>query len=318
VYEDLGNSYEFSVKKVSNCKSFIFCFCLLGVVTWTNTILNELCERFDCKVFHTRDVLDVPELTTKYSKGTIHRVLHDLVKTGRIERLGRGTYRAKSNEAKSNNTALSDRMTFSDRLAVKLVPGSPTYAKELLNSKGIEFMITGEAVFYRYIHNLPKRLLELVYVVKGSGEYAVFTLREAGLRALLDPTRSEIGMALESFTERDLFVIREFSELTGNFNGFASLERALVDLYFETTRDRIPFPKEEVARIFLSLLEKEPISYSRLLTFAARRGVGNEIREILNFVNPSVSPTEKPRSKRVLEFLDLLHKLGMFSFISGG
>lgn len=188
--------------------------------------------------------------------------------------------------------------------------GSPMDAKELLHSKGIEFMITGEAVFYRYIHNLPKRLIELVYVVKGSGEYAVSTLREAGLRALLNPTRNEISVALESFSERDLFVIREFSKLTGNVNGFASLERALVDLYFETTRNRIPAPKEEVARIFLNVLEKEPISYSRLITFAARRGIGNEIREILNFVNPTVSPTKKLGNKQAVEFLDLLHKLG--------
>jgi hypothetical protein len=277
---------------------------------WTNTISDELCERFDGKVFHTRDVLDVPELATKYSKGTIHRVLHDLVKNGRIERLGRGTYRNKSHEAKVNKNAVSDRMTFSDRLTVKLVPGSPMEAKELLRSKGIDFMITGEAVFYRYIHNLPKRLVELVYVVKGSGEYAVSTLREAGLRALLNPALKEIGVALEVFSERDLFVIREFSVLTGNVNGFASLERALIDLYFETTRNKIPFPKEEVARIFLNVTEKEPVSYSRLIAFAARRGVGGEIREILNFINPTISPIEKTRNRRALEFLDLLRKLG--------
>jgi hypothetical protein len=280
-------------------------------VTWTNTVLDELCERFDNKVFHTRDVMELGKLETRYSKGTIHRVLHDLVKNGRIERLGRGTYRVKSNDIKGNEkTAVIDWMAYSDRLTVKLVPGSPMEAKELLHSKGIEFMITGEVVFYRYIHNLPKRLIELVYVVKGSGEYAVSTLREAGLRALLNPTRNEISMALESFSERDLFVIREFSELTGNFNGFASMERALVDLYFETTRNRIPTPKEEVARIFLNVLEREPISYSRLLAFGARRGVGNEIRGILNFVNPTVSQTEKPGNKRALEFIDLLRKLG--------
>jgi DNA-binding PadR family transcriptional regulator len=278
-------------------------------MTWTNTVLDKLCERFDKKVFKTRDVMKIDELSNKYSKGTIHRILHDLVKNGRVERLGRGTFRAKPYEPKSNGALVVDRILFSDRLAVKLVPGTPMEAKELLHSKGTEFMITGEAVFYRYIHNLPKRLIELVYVVKGSGEYAVSTLREAGLRALLNPTRNEISVALESFSERDLFVIREFSELPGNVDGFASLERALVDLYFETTRNRIAFSKEEVARILLNVLEKEPVSYSRMMMFAARRGIGNEIREILNFINPSISPAEKTRNRRALEFLDLLHKL---------
>lgn len=273
--------------------------------------MDELCERFGNKVFHTRDVMEIGKLETKYSKGTIHRVLHDLVKTGKIERLGRGIYRTKSYEAKGNKIAVTDRIIFSDRLAVKLVPGASTEAKELLHNKGIEFMITGEAVLYRYIHNLPKRLIELVYVNRGSGEYAVSTLRKAGLRALLNPTRNEISVALEIFSEKDLFVIREFSELLGNVNGFASLERALVDLYFETTRDRIPFLKEETARIFLNVFDKEPISYSRLTEFGTRRGIGDEIREILNFISPTVSFSAKRTvDKRALEFLNLLHKLG--------
>ena len=154
------------------------------------------------------------------------------------------------------------------------------------------------------------KLAELIYVIKGSGEFAVFALREAGMRALLNPTKNELAMALENFNERDIFIIREFSELLGNINGLASLERALVDLYFETTRDKIPFPKEEVGRIFLNVLRKEPISYSRLIGFANRRGIGKEIRAILEFVNPSVSSTEKIRNRRALEFLDILRKLG--------
>ncbi len=253
--------------------------------------------------------MEIHKLEKKYSKGTIHRILHDLIKTGRIERLGRGTYRTKPYKDKDNKL-VADRINFSNRLAIKLVPGAPMEAKELLYNKGIEFMITGEAILYRYIHNLPKRLLELVYVASGSGEYAVSILREAGLRALLNPTRKEVSVALEIFSERDLFIIREFSELPGNVNGFACLERALVDLYFETTRNRIPFPKEETARIFLNILDKEPISYSRLTQFAARRGIREEILEILNFISPTVSSIKKTRNRRALEFLDLLHKIG--------
>ena len=278
-------------------------------MTWENSILEKIREKFGDKVFHTRDAIGLYDLNTKYSKGTLHRVLNDLVKTGKIERLGRGTYRAKINGTETNENMV-DRLTFSDRLTVKLVPGSPMEAKKLLHGKGIEFMITGGPVLYRYIHNLPKRLIELIYVTKGSGEIAVFTLREAGLRALLNPTVKEIDLALESFTERDIFVIREFSELIGNVNGFASLERALVDLYFETTRRKIPFPKEEVARIFLNVLRKEPISYSHLIEFASRRGIAAEILGIIEFFNPSISPSTKTKNKRAMEFLDIMEKLG--------
>lgn len=274
-------------------------------MTWESSITNKLAERFDNRVFRTNDVMNLRELTAKYSKGTLYRVLHDLVKVGKIERLGRGTYRLRANESK----ALTDRLTISDRIIIKLIPGSSMKAKELLEGKGIEFMITGGAVFYRYIHNLPKRLINLIYVIKGSGEFAVFTLREAGLRALLNPTKNEVSFALENFSETDIFIIREFSELIGNANGFASLERALVDLYFETTRGKIPFSKEEVGRIFLNVLREEPISHSRLVEYANRRGVGREMTEVLDFTDPSISSRENIKDKRALEFLDTLKKL---------
>jgi hypothetical protein len=94
---------------------------------------------------------------------------------------------------------------------------------------------------------------------------AVLSLREAGMRALLNPTRNDVTLALENFPDRDIFVVREFSELLGNIDGTASLERALVDLYFETTRNRIPFPEEGAARIFLEVSRNEPISHSRFV-----------------------------------------------------
>jgi hypothetical protein len=279
-------------------------------MTWERSILDKLRENFGNKVFRTRDVIDLRGLSAKYSKGTLYRVLNDLVKTGKMERLGRGIYRINVSESKTSEGTI-DRLAFSGRLAAKPVPGSPMEAKELLHGKGITFMITGWPVLYRHIHNLPKRLIVLVYVTRGSGEHAVFSLRDAGLRALLNPTMNEISLALENFTERDLFVVREFSELAGNVSGFASLERALVDLYFETTRRKTPFPEEEAARIFLNALRKEPFSYSRLKEFAARRGVAAEILAILDFINPSVSPPPtRTTNRRAAEFLETMKKLG--------
>jgi hypothetical protein len=236
-------------------------------MTWITTFCENLAEKFGDKVFHTRDVIRLNKLNKKYSKGTVYRALHDLVKEEKIERLGRGIYRICIRE---RAITITDRIALSDKLMVKLIPGSPLEAKKLLRNKGIDFMITGAALFYKYVHNLPRRLIELVYVTKGAGEYTAFTLREAGMRALINPKKDEINVALDNFTERDIFVIREFSELAGNVDGIASSERALVDLYFETTRKKIPFPEEEVGRIFLDVLRSEPISYSRLLTLSGR------------------------------------------------
>jgi hypothetical protein len=235
---------------------------------WENTVLQALRAEFNDKVFRSKDVIKLLKRQNNYSKGTVYRALHDLVKAKTVERLGRGTYRVHVREVK-----ITDRLTLSDKVIVTLIPGSSEEAKKILHGKGVEFMITGPALFYRYIHNLPKRLVELIYVIRGSGELAVLSLREAGMRALLNPTRNDITLALENFPERDIFVVREFSELLGNIKGTASLERALVDLYFETTRNRMPFPEEEAARIFLKVSRNEPISHSRLLMFANRRGI---------------------------------------------
>jgi hypothetical protein len=276
-------------------------------MAWKENILNSIKEAFHDKIFSTKDV---STLCKDYSKGSVYRVLHDLVKSGKLERLGKGTYKVKTNRITSKE--FSDRLTISDHLTVKLIPGSPMIAKKILEEKGIEFMITGMPVFFNRIHYLPRRLIIPIYVIKGSGENAVFALRESGWKALLEPTFNEINIILETIPDRDIFIIREFSELIGNNNGFANVERALVDLYFETTRSKIPFSEEELARILLDVFREEPISYSRLKEFAYRRGIGSEIKAIIDFLDPHVDGSNVPMhvsESRGQEFLDLLKKL---------
>ena len=268
---------------------------------WEDIVLEALKDEFDGKVFRSKDAILLLRRRNNYSKGTVYRALHDLVKAKTTERLGRGTYKVRFREV-----AITDRLALSDKVIVTLIPGSSEEAKRVLRSKGVEFMITGPALFHRYIHNLPRRLVELIYVIRGAGELAVLSLREAGMRALLNPTRNDVTLALENFAERDIFVVREFSGLLGNVDGTASLERALVDLYFETTRNRIPFPDEEAARIFLRVSRNEPISHSRLLMFASRRGIEKEIDVLLGFVQPMTSSRPKVMNKHVKDFLKIM------------
>lgn len=271
---------------------------------WKDRAFDTLQSKFPNKIFTTSDAYKILNSKEGYSKGTVYRVLHDLLKMGLVERLGRGIYRIKTPRA----VKIVDSVVLSDKVIVELVPGSLATSRDLLRNKGIEFMITGASLFYRYIHHLPKRLLHLIYVTKGAGEFAVTTLREAEFRALLNPSSNEISLALKNFTEREIFLIREFSKLLGNTNGNACLERALVDLYFETTRKRIPFPKEEVSRIFLKLLRDEQISLSRLFMFAKRRGIKEEMKAIAKFIEPNIPIRVKGRSKYVRDFISTMEK----------
>jgi len=268
---------------------------------WEDMALKALKSRFGNEIFSTADAFRALNKEKRYRKGTVYRILHDLCKKGSVERLGRGIYRI------PRAVELKERVMVPARSAVEFVPSPPSKARDLLKEKGIEFMITGGSVLYRF-HHLPKRLIHLVYVVKGAGELAVTLLRETGLRALLNPRRSEVNMALENFPERDIFVVREFSDLLGNIDGSASMERALVDLYFESTRGRIPYPEEEVGRIFSKVLRDERINISRLFMLANRRGIKEEMKALVKFVEPEIPIKVKPGIKYVKRVLRAMEK----------
>jgi hypothetical protein len=127
-----------------------------------------------------------------------------------------------------------------------------------------------------------------MYVIKGGGENAMEALKEARLRCLLRPSRNEISLALNEFPERDLFVIRESSDIEGEVDGVAVLERALVDTYFEATRRRIPFPPEEFGRIATNIFATRKVSISHLLMLAGRRGIRSELRTIIEKLLPDL------------------------------
>ena len=264
--------------------------------------LKALESRFGSGIFNTEDAFIVLNREKRYSKGTVYRILHDFCKKGSVERLGRGIYRI------PKAVELKEPVIVSDKLTVELIPGPLDKARNLLKEKGVEFMITGGSVLYRFHHHLPKRLIHLVYVVKGAGELVVTLLREAGLRSLFNPKHSEVNMALENFLERDIFVVREFSNLLGYIDGIASLERALVDLYFESTRGRIPYPEEEVGRIFSKVLRRERINISRLFMLANRRGIKEEMKALIKFIEPEIPFKVKPGIKYVKKVLWAMEK----------
>ena len=269
---------------------------------WEDIALEALKSRFGSEVFGTEDAFRVLNREKRYTKGTVYRILYDLCKKGSVERLGRGIYRI------PRVVELKKRVIVSDKLTVELIPGPLNKARTLLKKKGVEFMITGGSVLYRF-HHLPRRLIHLIYVVRGAGELAVTLLREAGLRALFNPKRSEVNMALENFPERDIFVIREFSNLLGNIDGNASLERALVDLYFESTRGRIPYPEEEVGRVFSKVLRNERINISRLFMLADRRGIKEEMKALVKFIEPEIPVKIRPGIKYVKKVLQAMEAL---------
>jgi hypothetical protein len=172
-----------------------------------------------------------------------------------------------------------------------------------LDEKGIEYMVTGPSTLTIYHHYLPRRHLHLVYVIQGAGEYALKTLRTEKLTALLDPTRDQLQAALNLTETTDIFIIREFAELKGNLNGKATIERAIIDTYFETTRNKIPFPESETGRIIANIYREKRLNITHLLNIASRRGIRDEIARIVKELIPSFPIEQEPPLERLENIL---------------
>jgi hypothetical protein len=79
---------------------------------------------------------------------------------------------------------------------------------------------------------------------------------------------------------------------TQNFSyaidGYATNEKAFVDLYFEITRKSYSLPLQELARIFMNMMEQGAIQRGLLLRAAHERSIRSEMALIcdVNQMNP--------------------------------
>jgi hypothetical protein len=251
---------------------------------WNEETLKLLKSKLGAQTFTAGEAVTLLSNEKGYSSGTTYRLIHDLVGTGKLVKLGQGLYRF----PRKIKISLTDSVRISDSVSVTPIPEVDEIAKRGLLAKGVKFMITGPSLLYPFVHHFPRKMIHLIYVTKGGGENAIEALKEAKLRCLLRPSREEINLALNEFPEKDLFVIRESLDIEGEVDGVAILERALVDTYFETTRRRIPLAPEEFGRMASSVFATKKVSISQLLRLAGRRGIRSEIRTILEELLPDL------------------------------
>ena len=261
-------------------------------------VLDHLKVAFGKEPFSAKQAAIALKKDMSYSDNTVYQVLHELVKEGFLTKLGRGFY--KIAEKKIEQT---EALAISDKVVVTLTSGFLLRAEEILKEKGVDFMVTGPSALSRFVHHLPRRLIHLIYVVDGAGEFASTLLREEGFRVFLNPKGNEVEMTLQAFEDRDIFVIREYANLEGNVEGRAVLERALVDTYFEATRRRIPFSEVEAGRIMANAFRAEKVDIARLLSLAGRRGVKGEMRSIVKALVPDVPLSAGVTNEKVKQVL---------------
>ncbi|MDI6786486.1 MAG: hypothetical protein QMD92_07220 [bacterium] len=227
-------------------------------------------------------------------KDKLNKIIQRLVKTRKLEKIGRGIY-------SMDGVGEEPRMHISE---------SMEKIKQVLKEQGVKFMITGPDIVQEYINLIPKRMFHLIYVARGSGEWAHEIIeKKIGKKGLINPSEREIRNLLFHYNE-DIIIIREVGETSIEYQneGIATIEKAIVDLYFETTRKRIPFDNTELAEILQNILMRTRIDYSRLLRAATRRNIYSEIILILRTLNIHIAeidmlrPIKESKAREIIKY----------------
>ncbi|MCX6742471.1 MAG: hypothetical protein NTX24_04865 [Candidatus Pacearchaeota archaeon] len=240
-----------------------------------NKIGKEILIHFK-KPFTKEDAFQrfIPE----YSKEEIIKALRKLIREKSLELIRKDLYSAQIRNSEP---------------IIRLSPEMENVRKTL-NDNGISFLITGLDVLQEYVNLIPKRMLHLVYVADGSGDFVKnLIVKKTGKMCIINPSRKEIRDMFSHYAE-DIIIVREVGESAIEYNnkGIAMIEKAIVDLYFETTRKRIPFEVSELTSILKNTLLRLKIDYRRLLRAASRRNLQSEFIRIFEALGLHI-PYEK-------------------------
>lgn len=223
---------------------------------------KRLQEKFDEKPFSTAEVQRVLQL----SPAALYKLMHTLIRKQLAAPVGRGFYRFRKGAFPPLSPSVSEKAT---------------ELRALLRGEGLNCFVTGLDLLISFAHHLPVRFPHLVYVERAALAWAEGILTAKGFRVLPNPHGEQLALGLRLVGEADLVILRETANFYATKEGYATIERALVDLYFEVSREHYPVPSMELGRIFFNVLRFGPVSFTRLMRCAGRRQIEGEVRAIL-------------------------------------
>jgi Family of unknown function (DUF6577) len=236
---------------------------------WKQEYLVKLKDEFSERPFTANEAKNIGD----YSLNVVNNLLGEFVKRGNISRTGRGVYVTRTINQLMERNESNPEDEIDSPVAKR--------ATEVLAANGVDNMATGPTVLAGFANLLPFRSVHLIYVQTGEGEKARDSLERVGIKSIVDPKGTEDVERALSLVDGDLIVLRQTKGLMGKIGNFACVERALVDLYFESTRRKIPVPVSEVGRVMGEALNETKINVTRMTKIASRRGIDREIRGIL-------------------------------------
>ncbi len=196
-----------------------------------------------------------------------------LVDNGKIKRIQKGTYSFLSTKSKHMPmpSETSERVQYN------------------LQESGYSYYISGIDVLLRFMQHIPDQYPVVVFVERS----ALDEISEILLRSGMTIISGNEYLTSQSFIERNemtnLVLLYPTQNFTYAIDGYATNEKAFVDLYFEISRKSYALSLQELARIFINMMEQGALHRGKLLQAAHERSIRSEMALIydINQMNSS-------------------------------
>jgi len=257
--------------------------------------------------------LPVPQKVTEYAAGretiSLEEVMRDLnvsritaknylsrlAKMDVVKRIGRGLYQVGKG----------------DTATVRLSPELLLIAQEVRERFPMaRFTVWSMSMLADYAHYAVGRDLVVLESDRVLSASVRDVLLEKGYRAVLNPEKRDFR-EYALFGGKTVFVLERseeygLSEVDGIL--IPTVERVWLDVYYLVTRKELSFSPAEVGLIFANILRKEGVTFNRLLRYAQRRGLRDEMIVFLyrlrEFSQLPIPDTLFVGRKGVLEIID--------------
>lgn len=210
-------------------------------------------------------VEDVQSILIDISKATLYWYLSKMVDKGYIKRIGKGKYTV------NKNLGL-ERPIYSHLADI---------VNRILEETGFRYFISGLDVLLKYMQHVPDNFPVMLFVDKFSKEEIEGILLQNQI-TVIDTDEIKRGTLLSKLNILNEFVIIYKTEnLDYSTDGFATRERAFVDLYYEVTRREYPVSIQELVRTYVNMISAGALDKKLLIKVANLRGIHYDIRFII-------------------------------------
>lgn len=211
--------------------------------------------------FKVEDVQSVLNL----NKSTLYWDLSHMVDQGYLIRVGKGKYTLNQN--------MNEDKPLTSLMANKI--------NNILQETGFQYYISGIDILLKHMQHVPDSYPIMLFADKYSRDEIEDVLIKNNIHVISSNEFKTSNTIVKLNMLNDIVILYETSKFEYASEGFASNEKAFVDLYYEVTRQEFPLPLQELARIYSHMDMRGVIDKKKLIKVAYDRNAHYDIRFIV-------------------------------------